>query len=568
MPITGAEILLESLKREGVEVIFGYPGGANIPIYDALYNSPIKHVLVRHEQGAAFAAEGYARASGRVGVALATSGPGATNLVTGIADAKMDGIPLVCLTGQVRQNVIGTDAFQETDVVGLTLPVTKWNAMITSTRNIPTLIAQAFYVARSGRPGPVLIDIPVNFVREKIDDPASIHYPDSVTVPGYTPDKPPTGSEARPIAKLIEMLQNAKRPVAMVGGGVKWAGAVKQVRDLLDTLKIPVISTVHGLGTVSEDRDYYLGMVGMHGTRQSNMAVSHSDLLIVFGARLDDRVTGDAASFARHAKIAHFEIDTAQLSRVRPCDLPVVGDLKFTADEFHESLPANLPDWSEWRKETTATPNPAEKVHVGTGKPPPTKMLEMLFAMMDPDALMTTDVGQHQMWAAQRASGIANPRQHITSGGLGAMGFALPAAIGAQMAYPHRQVISVSGDGGFQMNIQELATIQRYSLPIKVVIIDNKYLGMVRQWQQLFWDRRYSEVDLYDNPDFIKISEAYGIPGVLMSKAESMEAQLKEFLAMPGSATLVVECPAEANVYPMVPAGAALTDMVWEEKKK
>jgi acetolactate synthase I/II/III large subunit len=563
MAITGAEILLEALKREGVECIFGYPGGANIPIYDALYNSAIKHILVRHEQGAAFAAEGYARASGRVGVALATSGPGATNLVTGIADAKMDGVPIVCLTGQVRQNVIGTDAFQETDVVGLTLPVTKWNAMVTSTRNIPTLIAQAFYVARSGRPGPVLIDIPVNYVREKIEDASSIHYPAEVSLPGYTPDKP----NERPLAKLVEMLQSAKRPVAIVGGGVKWAGAVKNVRDLLDTLKIPVVSTVHGLGTISEDRDYYLGMVGMHGTRQSNMAVSHSDLLIVFGARLDDRVTGDAASFARHAKIAHFEIDTAQLSRVRRCDLPVVGDLKVTADEFHAKLPETLTDWSAWNSETRATPNPAEKAHVGTGKPSPTRMLEMLFAMMDPDALITTDVGQHQMWAAQRASGVSNPRQHLTSGGLGAMGFSLPAAIGAQMAYPHRQVISLSGDGGFQMNIQELATIQRYSLPIKIVIIDNKYLGMVRQWQQLFWDRRYSEVDLYDNPDFIKIAEAYGIPGIMMNKADSMEAQLKEFLAMPGSATLVVECPAEANVYPMVPAGAALTDMVWEEKK-
>ena len=435
--------------------------------------------------------------------------------------------------------------------------------MITSTRNVPTLIAQAFYVARTGRPGPVLIDVPVNFMREKIDDPTEIHYPPSVSLPGYTPEKPTD----RPLAQLVEMLQNAKRPVAIVGGGVKWSGALKSVRDLLDTLKIPTVSTVHGLGTIPEERDYYLGMVGMHGTRQSNMAVSHSDLLIVFGARLDDRVTGDAASFARHAKIAHFEIDTAQLSRVRPCDLPVVGDLKHTADEFHGKLPNSLPDWSTWSKEVRSTPNPPEKAHVGTGKPSPTKLLEMLFAMMDPDALMTTDVGQHQMWAAQRASGIANPRQHITSGGLGAMGFGLPAAIGAQMAYPNRQVLSVSGDGGFQMNIQELATIQRYSLPIKIVIIDNKYLGMVRQWQQLFWDRRYSEVDLYDNPDFIKISEAYGIPGIMMNKAESMEAQLKEFLAMPGSATLVVECPAEANVYPMVPAGAALTDMVWEEKK-
>ncbi|MBI2819994.1 MAG: biosynthetic-type acetolactate synthase large subunit [Acidobacteria bacterium] len=563
MSITGAQIVLECLKREGVEVVFGYPGGCNIPLYDALYNSPIRHILVRHEQGAAFAAGGYARASGSPGVAIATSGPGATNLVTGIADAKMDGVPLVCLTGQVRSAVIGTDAFQETDVVGLTLPVTKWNCMITDINDIPRLFAQAFYIARTGRPGPVLIDIPVNYIREKIEDESSIIYPETVSLPGYTPEK--EGEQS--YSQLISMLQTAKHPVAIVGGGVKWSGATKIVRDLLDRLKLPTVSTVHGLGTVPEERPYYLGMVGMHGTRQSNIAVSHSDLLIVLGARLDDRVTGDATKFARHAKIAHFEIDTAQLSRVRQCDIPVVGDLKHTVDRFSELLPASLPDWSGWLAECRTVPNPPEKANVGTGKPSPTKMLEMLFAMMDPDAIMTTDVGQHQMWAAQRASGIANPRQHLTSGGLGAMGFALPAAIGAQLAYPHRQVICVAGDGGFQMNIQELATVQRYSLPIKIVIIDNKYLGMVRQWQQLFWDRRYSEVDLYDNPDFCKIAEAYGIPAILMNRADSMEAQLKEFLSMPGSAQLVVECPAEANVYPMVPAGAALTDMVWEEKK-
>jgi acetolactate synthase-1/2/3 large subunit len=563
MSITGAQIVLESLKREGVEVVFGYPGGANIPLYDALYNSPIRHILVRHEQGAAFAAEGYARASGRVGVAIATSGPGATNLVTGIADAKMDGVPLVCITGQVRQAVIGTDAFQETDVVGMTLPVTKWNCMITSIHDIPRLFAQAFYVARTGRPGPVLIDVPVNHIREKIEDESSVQYPETISLPGYTPEK----ESARPFTQLGELLQAARKPVVIVGAGVKWAGATQQVRDLLDVLKMPTVSTVHGLGTVPEDRVYYLGMVGMHGTRQSNLAVSHSDLLVVLGARLDDRVTGDASKFARHAKIAHFEIDTAQLSRVRPCDLPIVGDLKETVEDFANALPSSLPDWQPWLAECRTVVNPPDKAQVGTGKPSPTKMLEMLFEMMDPEALMTTDVGQHQMWAAQRASGIASPRQHITSGGLGAMGFALPAAIGAQLAYPNRQVICVAGDGGFQMNIQELATVQRYSLPVKIVIIDNKYLGMVRQWQQLFWDRRYSEVDLYDNPDFNKIAEAYGIPSICMNRADNMEAQLKEFLAMPGAAQLVVECPAEANVYPMVPAGAALTEMVWEEKK-
>jgi acetolactate synthase-1/2/3 large subunit len=560
MPIKGAEILLESLKREGVEVVFGYPGGANIPLYDALYNSPIRHILVRHEQGAAFAAEGYARVSGQPGVAIATSGPGATNLVTGIADAKLDGIPLVCITGQVRSGVIGTDAFQETDVVGLTIPITKWNCMVTRTEDIPRLVAQAFYVARSGRPGPVLIDVPVDMIRNQLD---SIEYPETVSLPGYTPEK----ETEQHFDALLAQLQSCSHPVVIVGGGIKWAGAIQQVRDLLDRLQVPTVSTVHGLGTVPEDRKYFLGMVGMHGTRQSNIAVSHSDLLIVLGARLDDRVTGDASRFARHAKIAHFEIDTAQLSRVRPCDIPIVGDLKATVDQFQAMLPDPLPNWADWVEETHATPNPVEKPAVGTGRPSPTKMLEMLFKLMDPDGIIATDVGQHQMWAAQRAGGISGPRQHITSGGLGAMGFALPASIGAQLAYPHRQVVCVSGDGGFQMNIQELATVQRYSLPLKIVIIDNKYLGMVRQWQQLFWDRRYSEVDLYDNPDFNKIAEAYGIPGILMDRAEDMEAQIKEFLAMPGAAQLVVACPAEANVYPMVPAGAALTDMVWEEKK-
>ena len=560
MSITGAQIALECLMREGVEVIFGYPGGANIPIYDALYNSRIRHILTRHEQGAVFAAEGYARASGQPGVCLATSGPGATNLVTGIADAKMDGVPLVCITGQVRRPMIGTDAFQETDVVGLTLAITKFNCLVTRTEELPRLMAQAFHVARSGRPGPVLIDIPVDVSKERLE---TVEFPETGELPGYTPEK-----KARlPFEQVIDLLASSRRPVAIVGAGAKWGGATAQVRELLDQLKLPTVSTVHGLGTVPEDRGYYLGMVGMHGTRQSNIAVSHSDLLLVLGARLDDRVTGDPSRFARHAKIVHFEIDPAQLSRVRPCDLPVVGDLRETAGRLLSALPASLPDWDKWLEETRSVPNPPPKEHVGHGKPSPTLMLEMLFDMVQPDALMLADVGQHQMWAAQRASGIAHPRQFITSGGLGAMGFALPAAIGVQLAYPHRQVVCITGDGGFQMNIQELATIQRYSLPVKILVIDNKYLGMVRQWQQLFHDRRYSEVDLYDNPDFVRIGEAYGIPGSLMNQAGDMERQLMEFLASPGSAQLVVECPAEANVYPMVASGAPLSEMILEDKK-
>ena len=560
MSITGAEIVLECLRREGVEVVFGYPGGANIPLYDALYNSPIRHILTRHEQGAAFAAQGYARVSGRHGVCLSTSGPGATNLVTGIADAKMDGVPLVCITGQVRRPVIGTDAFQETDVVGMTLPITKFNCVVMKTEELPKLLAQAFYIARTGRPGPVLLDIPVDVMKEKLE---TWEYSEKVEVPGYNPER----KREFPLEQLIEMLSASRRPAVLVGAGAKWSGATKVVRELLDRLQAPVVQTVQGLGTVSEDRPYYLGMVGMHGTRQANIAVSHSDLLLVLGARLDDRVTGDPAHFAKHAKIVHFEIDPVQLDRVRPVDLPIVGDMAKTVEQLLAALPASLPDWSGWLAETRSVTNPPPKEHVGTGKPSPTRLLEMLFEQMEPDALVAADVGQHQMWAAQRASGIAHPRQFVTTGGLGSMGFALPATVGMQLAFPHRQVICVTGDGGFQMNIQELATVQRYSLPIKILVIDNKYLGMVRQWQQLFWDRRYSEVDLYDNPDFVKIGEAYGIPGVLMNQNTDMERQLREFLAAPGAAQLVVECPAEANVYPMVPAGAALSEMIFEEKK-
>ena len=560
MPIAGAQIVLECLKREGVEVVFGYPGGCNIPLYDALYNSPIRHILTRHEQGAAFAAGGYARATGQPGVCLATSGPGATNLVTGIADAKMDGVPLICITGQVRRPVIGTDAFQETDVVGLTLTITKWNHLVMRVEDLATVFAQAFYIARSGRPGPVLIDIPVDVLREKLD---SFEYPEKVAVAGYTPDK----KSDLPFDQLNELLLSSRHPVAIVGAGAKWSGATPVVRELLDRLQLPAVSTVQGLGTIPEDRPYYLGMVGMHGTRQSNMAVSHSDFLLVLGARLDDRVTGDPLHFARQAKIAHFEIDPAQFDRVRTYEVKIEGDLKQTVAEFLQVMPSDLPDWRPWLEEICGIANPETKENVAGGKPSPTRALEMLFALMEPDAMVTADVGQHQMWAAQRASGIANPRQFITSGGLGAMGFALPASIGMQLGYPHRQVICVTGDGGYQMNIQELATIQRYSLPVKILVIDNKYLGMVRQWQQLFWDRRYSETDLYDNPDFVRIGEAYGIPGVLMNRGENMEQQLKEFLAAPGSAQLVVECPAETNVYPMVPAGAALHEMLLEEKK-
>jgi acetolactate synthase I/II/III large subunit len=563
--LRGAEIFLQCLRAEDVDLVFGYPGGAIMPLYDALEGSGIRHVLTRHEQGAVFAAEGHARATGKVGVAIATSGPGATNLVTGIADAKMDSVPLVCITGQVRSALIGTDAFQETDVFGLTLSLTKWSRLVKTIDEIPAVIAEAFYWAREGRPGPVVIDIPTDFLKAKMEFAGPVK---------FTPKPRPSDSAAEAAFgdKLISLLQKSERPVALIGAGAKLSGAISQLRSLLDELNIPTFATVHGLGAVQPEAPYYLGMVGMHGTRAANMALHENDLLLVFGARLDDRVTGDPSRFAPHSKIVHFEIDPAQLDRVRSCELPVIGDLAKTIPAFHKKVrSAKLPDWNSWRA-VACGEDRAELDPRGLSQPT-IRFLDELFGRLTQNSVVIADVGQHQMWAAQRYRS-ASPRGFITSGGLGSMGFALPAAVGVQLSKPDATVLCVSGDGGFQMNIQELATVRRLNLPIKMVIVDNKYLGMVRQWQQLFYQRNYAETDLSDNPDFVEIAKAYRINAVRVQEdvmreypvTEDTADALERFLRSPEPELLVFDCAPEANVYPMVPAGAALSEMLFEEE--
>jgi len=563
--LKGAEIVLRCVRAEGVDLVFGYPGGAIMPLYDALEGSGVRHVLTRHEQGAVFAAEGYARVTGKVGVAMATSGPGATNLVTGIADAKMDSVPLVCITGQVRTAMIGTDAFQETDVFGVTLSLTKWSRLVRTIDEIPEVIAEGFYWARSGRPGPVLIDIPTDILKAKKEFSGPVK---------FTPHARPAEAKADGAFSdtIVALLQRASKPVALVGAGAKLSGAVPELRGLLDDLNVPTFATVHGLGAVPPQSPYYLGMVGMHGTRAANTALHETDLLLVFGARLDDRVTGDPTRFAPHAKIVHFEIDPAQLDRVRACELPVIGNLADTIPAFHAELrDASLPDWSGWRA-IACGPERAELDPRGLAQPT-IRFLDELFSRLPQDSVVIADVGQHQMWAAQRHRS-SSPRGFITSGGLGAMGFALPAAVGVQLAKPETCVLCVSGDGGFQMNIQELATVHRLGLPIKMVIVDNKYLGMVRQWQQLFYARNYAETDLSDNPDFVEIAKAYKIHGWRLNEAAMLEYPvsaetgdlIENFLRSPEPELLVFDCAPEANVYPMVPAGAALSEMVFEDE--
>jgi acetolactate synthase I/II/III large subunit len=563
--LKGAEIVLRCMRAEGVDLVFGYPGGAIMPLYDALDGSGVRHVLTRHEQGAVFAAEGYARVTGKVGVAMATSGPGATNLVTGIADAKMDSVPLVCITGQVRTAMIGTDAFQETDVFGVTLSLTKWSRLVRTIEEIPEVIAEGFYWARSGRPGPVVIDIPTDILKAKKEFSGPVK---------FNPHARPADAKAEGAFTdtIIALLQQATRPVALVGAGAKLSGAVPELRRLLDDLNVPTFATVHGLGAVPPQSPYYLGMVGMHGTRAANTALHETDLLLVFGARLDDRVTGDPTRFAPNAKIVHFEIDPAQLDRVRTCEVPVIGNLADTIPAFHAELrKTSLPDWSGWRAIACGSER-AELDPRGLAQPT-IRFLDELFSRLPQDNVIIADVGQHQMWAAQRYRS-SSPRGFITSGGLGAMGFALPAAVGVQLAKPETCVLCVSGDGGFQMNIQELATVHRLGLPIKMVIVDNKYLGMVRQWQQLFYARNYAETDLSDNPDFVEIAKAYKIHGWRLNEAAMVEFPvaaetgdlIDDFLRSPEPELLVFDCAPEANVYPMVPAGAALSEMVFEDE--
>ena len=554
MKMTGSRALLECLKREGVDTIFGYPGGAIIPIYDAIYQFPdLKHVLVRHEQGAGHMAEGYALATGKVGVCLATSGPGATNLVTPIADAMMDSVPMVAITGQVRTSVIGTDAFQEADITGITMPITKHNWLIRDVNDLPKIIAEAFHIARSGRPGPVLVDIPVDISNAIID-----YTPiEEVNIPTF---KPTTKGHARQISKAAELMAQAERPVLYVGGGAIYSGAYEEVRALAELTDIPVTTTLKGLGAFPETHRLSLGMLGMHGTAYANYAISECDLLIAVGARFDDRVTGKVDEWVPKAKIIHMDVDPAEIGKVLPADVPIVGDVKAILTELlKEVAPSKFPEWNarigQWKQDYPLH-YPADGILHGQN------VIEQIGQVTDHEAIVVTDVGQHQMWAAQFYKCL-RPRQFITSGGLGTMGFGLPAAIGAQFGAPDKPVFCVSGDGSIQMCIQELMVATIYKLPIKICILNNQYLGMVRQWQELFWDSKYSHVDLEASPDFVKLAEAYGAHAIRCSNPSLVTAALEEAMSITDRPTVLdFRIAKEENVYPMIKSGGTIKDMV------
>jgi len=554
MIINGSRALLECLKREGVDTIFGYPGGAVIPIYDMIYQFPdIRHILVRHEQGAGHMAEGYALATGKVGVCLATSGPGATNLVTPIADAMMDSVPLVAITGQVKTSSIGTDAFQEADITGITMPITKHNWLVKDVTKLPEIIAEAFHIARSGRPGPVLIDIPVDISRAEFE-----YTPvEEVNIPTF---KPTVRGHFRQIQRAAELIAEAKRPVLYVGGGAIYSGAHAEVAALAEMTDTPVTTTLKGLGAFPETHPLSLGMLGMHGTAYSNYAISECDLLIAVGARFDDRVTGKADEWVPTAKIIHIDVDPAEIGKVLPADVPIVGDVRAVMAELLKIVaPAQHPEWKtridQWKKEYPLH-FPADGILHGQA------VIEEIGRVTDHEAIVVTDVGQHQMWAAQFYKCL-RPRQFITSGGLGTMGFGLPAAIGAQFGQPDKPVFCVSGDGSIQMCIQELMVATIYKLPIKICILNNQFLGMVRQWQELFWESKYSNVDLEASPDFLKLAEAYGAHGIRCSQPSGVRAALDEAMTITDRPTVLdFRIAKEENVYPMIKSGGTIRDMV------
>ncbi len=547
--MNGAELVLKVLQQHGVDTIFGYPGGAIMPIYDAIYASPIKHYLCRHEQGGAFSAIGYARSSGKVGVCLATSGPGATNLITSLADAMLDSVPLVAITGQVSQAVMGTDAFQEIDVLGLSLSVTKHSFMVRSVDELAATLTEAFAIARSGRPGPVLVDIPKDVQLAAISE----------TEVAAKPQQPAINTSLAQSAQARQLIASAKKPMAYIGGGVHMAGAMPQLQDFLTQCPMPSVTTLKGMGSVAKDNPYYLGMLGMHGTQAANLAVQQSDLLICLGARFDDRVTGNLQKFAPNAKVIHVDIDPAEINKVRFAQVSFLGDMR-------QILPAiaSSTDCSDWLAHCSKLKqqhgwrydHPGERIYAPL-------MLKQLSERMPDNSVVCCDVGQHQMWVAQHMR-FSHPRNHLSSGGLGTMGFGLPAAIGAKLARPQDTVIAVSGDGSFMMNVQELGTIKRFRLPVKIVIIDNQRLGMVKQWQQLFFNERYSETDLSDNPDFVALAAAFAIPGHCITRKDEVESALEAMFTWPGPYLLHVRIDEKDNVWPLVPPGAANEDMIME----
>ncbi|MBD5557574.1 MAG: biosynthetic-type acetolactate synthase large subunit [Desulfovibrio sp.] len=563
MERTGAYILLESLKREGVDILFGYPGGAVIDIYDELPRHPeIRHILTRHEQGAVHAADGYARASGKVGCCLVTSGPGATNTVTGIATAYADSIPLVVITGQVPTQLIGNDAFQEVDIVGITRPCTKHNFLVKDVKKLALTIRQAFYLARSGRPGPVLVDLPKDIVQAT----AEFLWPDEVSMRSYNPTYKPNVNQLR---RAAELLAEAQRPVLLCGGGVVMADAATEATALARELRIPVTATLMGLGAFPATDELFLGMVGMHGTYAANLAINNADLVICAGARFDDRVTGKIAAFAPKARIVHIDIDPTSIRKNVEVDIPVVGDCKLALTGILDICRSKYPDkdWAmqhalwlkdvaSWKKSKPLSYQPSEG-----GAIKPQEVIEALRELTRGDAIIATEVGQHQMWAAQYYE-FTKPRTLLTSGGLGTMGYGFPAAIGAQLALPDRMVIAVAGDGSLQMNIQELATAVANKLPVKVIILNNRHLGMVRQWQELFYGGNYSSTNMEAQPDFVRLAEAYGAEGYRIERAEDLLPELEKALSTPNPAFVDVRVEREENVYPIVPAGAALDEML------
>lgn len=563
MELNGAQILLECLKREGVDVMFGFPGGAVIDIYDQIPNYSIKHVLVRHEQGAIHAADGYARATGKVGVCLATSGPGATNTVTGIATAYLDSIPVVIITGQVPTPLIGNDAFQEVDIVGITRPCTKHNYLVKDVEELALTIRRAFYLARTGRPGPVLVDVPKN-VQQQV---TKFVFPkaEQIKMRSYQPNIKPNVKQLR---KVLELLKGSRKPLIYAGGGVISSDASEDLTWLAKTCNVPVTATLMGLGAFPADNPLWLGMLGMHGTYAANMAVNNADLLLAIGARFDDRVTGKVSAFAPNATIVHVDIDPTSIRKNVNVHVPVVADCRtalsvlrqeiearreeFAATDDHKTWVAEVAGWAEAHPLRYNRENGVIK---------PQAVVEAIHELTKGEAIITTEVGQNQMWTAQFYK-FRKPRTCITSGGLGTMGFGFPAAIGAQMAFPDRLVIDIAGDGSIQMNIQELATAVCHNLPVKIVILNNRYLGMVRQWQELFYRKNYCATCMDAQPDFVKLAEAYGAAGFRVTREEDLKSTLKQAFEL--DKTVIVDvavCP-EENVYPMVPAGKSLTEML------
>ncbi|OOH89118.1 acetolactate synthase 2 catalytic subunit [Pasteurellaceae bacterium 15-036681] len=549
--MNGSTLLVECLKANGVQHLFGYPGGAIMPVYDAIYDSGLEHLLCRHEQGAAMAAIGYARSTGKVGVCIATSGPGATNLITGLADALSDSIPIVAITGQVASPFIGTDAFQEIDVLGLSLACTKHSFIVQSIDELPEIIAKAFQIAQSGRPGPVLVDIPKD-----------IQFAPTSAKPIVYPKIADQAQEPTALAQAKALLAQAKRPILYVGGGVGMSGSVQAVRSLLEITNIPTVSTIKGLGVIPPNHPLYMGMIGMHGTKAANYAVQECDLLIAFGARFDDRVTGKLDTFAPNAKVIHADIDIAEINKLRKADVSLRGDLKEAAAALSQPL-----EIDEWRADIRCLKADFDFSYVdnaGDGDIDPWAMLNTLSQRKPQNAVITTDVGQHQMWSAQHIQHYA-PENYITSAGLGTMGFGLPAAVGVAKARPQDPVILISGDGSIMMNIQELGSIKRAHLPVKILLIDNQRLGMVRQWQSLFFKGRHSNTILDDNPDFVTLASAFDIQGERIEKASEVSDAIDRLLNAKGAYLLHVCIHENENVWPLVPPGACNADMIEED---